>query len=138
MIFLGNVKELCQIILFCAACVKLGLAYVHKFKWQLEKLFEYVFDSEHPNVTQMWHLLINYVYVIIKDIGVWFSVRLPHHYNAWHWHSLCAVLSTNVGAWSMWTCSLFFSFIDASPICPIYPKNTPMVLILLCWNLVKL
>ena len=38
----------------------------------------------------------------------WFSVRLPVT-NAWNCHSLFTAISSNVGAWGMWACSLFLS-----------------------------
>ena len=49
---------------------------------------------------------IDYVYPIITDIWLWFSVRLPITV-AWHCHSLYAAFSSNVGVCSMWACSLF-------------------------------
>ena len=39
-----------------------------------EKLFGYVFDCECPNITQMWQSLIDYVYPIINNIPLCFSV----------------------------------------------------------------
>ena len=74
---------------------------------------EALFDIECPNVKQMWQLLIDYVYPIITDIWLWFSVRLPMIYT-WHCHSLWAALSSNVGAW-VWELahSFFHSSCDA-------------------------
>ena len=62
----------------------------------------------YTNVT-----IINRVYVsdYITDIWLRFSVRLPIIY-AWHCYSLCAALSSNVGVWDMWACSLFLSFVQ--------------------------
>ena len=40
----------------------------------------------------------------------WFSVQLPFN-NAWNCHLLYTTFSSNVGAWGMWACSLFLSFI---------------------------
>ena len=65
--------------------------------------------SEIWNGTQMWQLLIYYMYPIITVIWLWFSVGLPIIY-ACHCHLLYAALSSNVRAWGMWACSLFFSF----------------------------
>ena len=65
--------------------------------------------SEIWNGTQMWQLLIYYMYPIITVIWLWFSVELPIIY-AWHCHLLYAALSSNVGACGMWACSLFLSF----------------------------
>ena len=67
--------------------------------------------TSEKNVTQMWQLLIEYMYLIITDIWLQFSVRLPIIY-AWHCYSLCAALSSNVGVWDMWACSLFLSFVQ--------------------------
>ena len=39
-----------------------------------------------------------------------FFVRLPVT-NAWNCHSMYTAFSSNVGAWGMWACSLFLSFI---------------------------
>ena len=41
---------------------------------------------------------------------IWFSVWLPVT-NAWNCHTLYTAFSSNVGAWGMWACSLFLSFI---------------------------
>ena len=60
-----------------------------------EKLFEYAFDIDSPNITQMWQLLIDYVYPITTNIRLWFFVWLSIT-NVWHWHSLCSALSSNV------------------------------------------
>ena len=60
-------------------------------EWRRSCSGQYLFDSEHPNVTQMWQLLMNYVYSIITDIPLWFSVPLPIT-TAWHCHFLCAAL----------------------------------------------
>ena len=38
-----------------------------------------------------------------------FCIRLPIA-KAWHWHSLCSDVTSNVGAWGMWAFSLFLSF----------------------------
>ena len=70
---------------------------------------EALFDIECPNVKQMWQL-IDYVYTIITDIWLRFSVRLPMIY-AWHCHSLWAALSSTVGAW---VCELAHSFFHSS------------------------
>ena len=35
-----------------------------------------IFDSERPSITQMWQLLIDYVYLIIHNIRLWLSVWL--------------------------------------------------------------
>ena len=59
--------------------------------------------------TKMWQLFRNYVYQIITDIRKWFSVRLAIA-NAWYCLSLCAALSSNVGAWGMWAFLTFLSF----------------------------
>ena len=40
----------------------------------------------------------------------WFSVWLPVT-NAWNWHTLYSAFSGNVGAWGMYACSLFLSFL---------------------------
>ena len=93
-----------QNILFRATCVQ-----PVKHEWQGSSSVRYLFDSECPNVTQIWQLLIDYVYPIITDIWLWFSVQLPIIY-VWHCHSLYAALSINVGAWGMRACSLFLSF----------------------------
>ena len=45
------------------------------------------------------------MYRIINDIWLWFSVFPFIH--ALNCHSLCAALSSNVGAWGMWACSLY-------------------------------
>ena len=34
------------------------------------------------------------------------------HANAWNYHSLYTAFSSNVGAWGMWACSLFLSFVN--------------------------
>ena len=60
-----------------------------------------------PNVPQIRQLLIDYVYPIITNIRLWFSVWLPST-NVRHGHSL----SSNVGAWGMWTCSSFFYYLN--------------------------
>ena len=59
--------------LFCAT--------ENEFKWQRNCLD--IFDGELPNVTQMWLLLVNYVYSNITDyhIWFWFSVWMAHHNN---------------------------------------------------------
>ena len=64
-------------------------------EWQISSSGWYLFDSEHPNVTQMWQLWISHVYPIITYFRLSFSVRLPS--LVWHCHSLCAALSNNVG-----------------------------------------
>ena len=40
-------------------------------------------DNESPNVSKMWQLFIDYLYPIITNFRLWFSVRLPIT-NAWH------------------------------------------------------
>ena len=78
-------------------------------EWRRSCWGRYLFGSEHPNVKQMWQLLINYVCPIITNIRLWFSFRLPIT-NAWHYHSLCAALSRK--CWSVgYVCLLTFSFI---------------------------
>ena len=79
-------------------------------EWRRSCWGRYLFGSEHPNVIQMWQLLINYVCPIITNIRLWFSFRLPIT-NAWHYHSLCAALSRNVEAWGMCACSHLLSLL---------------------------
>ena len=59
-------------------------------------------------------------YAFLQEMLIWsfwgaiyipFFVRLPVT-NAWNCHSLYTVFSSNVGAWGMWACSLFLSFLD--------------------------
>ena len=57
----------------------------------------------------MWQLLIDYVYQIITSIQLWFSIWMPMT-SAWHCHLLYVALSSNVGAWGMWVCSLCLSW----------------------------
>ena len=47
----------------------------------------------------------------IHCIWIWFSVRLPIT-NAWHCHSLCAALSSNVEVWEWMSSLLTLSFIS--------------------------
>ena len=58
-------------------------------------------------------------YAFLQEMLVWsfwgaiyipFFVRLPFT-NAWNCHSLYTAFSRNVGAWGMWACSLFLSFV---------------------------
>ena len=59
----------------------------------------------------MWQLLIDYNYVFDYNwFLIRFSVQLPIMY-AWHRHLLCAALSSNVGSWGLWACSLSLSLI---------------------------
>ena len=44
-----------------------------------EKLFEYAFDIDSPNITQMWQLLIDYVYPIITNIRLRFFCLIANH-----------------------------------------------------------
>ena len=54
---------------------------VLELKWQ--RNCSDIFDVELPNVTQMWLLLVNYVYPNITDyhIWFWFFVCMAHHNN---------------------------------------------------------
>ena len=73
-----------------------------------EKLFNQIsFWQWMSKYTKIWQSLFDYVYPIINDVWLWFSVRLSI-INAWHCHLLCAALSCNVGEWDMWPCTFFF------------------------------
>ena len=52
-----------------------------------------------------------YMYPLLQilDFDFWLIAPSLMH---WRCHSLCAVMSSNVGAWGMWACSLFLSFIS--------------------------
>ena len=61
-------------------------------------------------------------YAFLQEMLIWsfwgaiyipFFVRLPIT-NAWNCYSLFTAFSSNVGAWGMWACSLFLSFISMS------------------------
>ena len=63
-------------------------------------------------------------YAFLQEMLIWsfwgaiyipFFVRLPVT-NAWNCHSLYTAFSSNVGAWGMWACSLFLSFIHCKPL----------------------
>ena len=60
-------------------------------------------------------------YTFLQEMLIWsfwgaiyipFFVLLPLT-DAWNCHSLCTAFSSNVGAWGMWACSLFLSFLKS-------------------------
>ena len=67
---------------------------IWRWTWNLfnerDRIFLYIFSrlqsnvvNEPANVLQMWQLLIDYVYPIITNFRLWFSVWMPIT-NAWH------------------------------------------------------
>ena len=75
-----------------------------------DREIRFIFDSERSNITQMWQLFKDYVYSIIIDIKLWFSVRLLITY-AWNCHFLCVAFSWKQ-CWSVGNvCLLTLSFI---------------------------
>ena len=102
--FLGEHRTLAKIYYWYFVPLLRNQFRTYTWIYMTEKLFGYVLESERSNVMQIWQSLpvIDYVYLLTNDILLESSVRL--HFNiAWHWHSLCAAFSSNVGEWA---CSL--------------------------------
>ena len=76
--------------------------------WMTEELFNQIsFDSECPNVTQMWQLLINYVYPFITDIWLWCCVLANHYCMAIHYVQHCRAM-LECGVWELAHSFFFF------------------------------
>ena len=61
----------------------------------------------YTNLTIIYRVCV-YDYSILTIFDYNFSVRLPI-INVWHFYSLCAALSSIVGAWGMWACWILLS-----------------------------
>ena len=91
-------------ILLCKSCVK---QLTSTWTWILNDIeavsicFWKWISECYTNVT-----IIKLLCVFI-NIRLWFFVRLPIT-NAWNWHSLCAVHSSNVWAWGRLLCLALF------------------------------
>ena len=85
-----------NIFIWCKLC-KTGLTPVHEFKWQrrcLEMSFTVKIQMLHKYDNCLSLMCVRLLYY---QYSIGFSVQLPIT-NAWHWHWLCAALSSNVGA----------------------------------------
>lgn len=67
--------------------------------WITEKLFGCVFDSECPNITQMWQILNDYVYPVITNIRLWFFCPIANYWCMTLPFIMCSTFMQCMWAW---------------------------------------